>query len=263
MRILNSITFFIFSLFLAIEGFAQPVALSPNSGSVSANADRFGRPQPDSRGWTDPALNHNQLLKERLGDGTYIMIGQFKVIGSPFLFGQRHNADLFTPKEKAMGININYNTYNQEIEFFSTSNPTQPLVKEIGEVDSFSLRKDTTMRLFNDIRFIYGPLVGSSEKSYFQVLQTGETFSLYKRYKSELGYPSTNYGQSDLRQFDLIAEYFYYDRKQVKFKKIKPNLSFLVKEFKSTKDITPVADKDSFLTQPEEVMIKIINYLNS
>ena len=149
------------------------------------------------------------------------------------------------------------------MNFFSTSNPTEPLVKEIGEVDSFVLRKDSSMLLLNDIRFIYGPLVGSTEKSYFQVIQTGPVFSLYKRYKSELGYPTTNYAQSDLREFDLIAEYFYFDKKQAKFKKIKPNLSVLTKEFKSIKDITPVADKDAFVTEPEEVMKKIINYLNS
>ena len=119
------------------------------------------------------------------------------------------------------------------------------------------------MRLFEDIHFVYGPLIGSSEKSYFQIMQTGPVFSLYKRYKSELGYPSTNYGQSDLRQFDLSAEYFYFDKKQGKFKKIKSNLSFLAKEFKYVKDITPVADKDAFVTEPEEVMKKIINYLNS
>jgi len=249
--------------FAAVQVFAQPVAISPNSGSTSAINDRFGRPQPDSRAWADPALNHNQLLKERLGDGTYIMIGGYKVLGSPFLFGQRHSADLFTPKEKATNIDVSYNTYNQEIEFFSTSNANQALVKEIGEVDSFVLRKDSSMRLLQDIHFVYGPLVGSTEKSYFQVIQAGPDFSLYKRYKSELGFPSTNYGQSDLRQFDLIAEYLYYDKKQAKFKKIKPNLSSLAKEFKSIKDITPVADKDAFVTEPEEVMKRIINYLNS
>ena len=229
------------------------------SSAQTGSLDGLGRPAPDARGWTDPALSRSKML----GQGKQLIIGSYKVTGSPYLFGERHSADLFTPKEKATGIYINYNTYNQNIEFFSTSNPTEPLVKEIGEVDSFVLRKDSSMLLLNDIRFIYGPLIGSSEKSYFQVIQTGEFFSLYKRYKSELGYPTTNYAQSDLREFDLIAEYFYFDKKQAKFKKIKPNLSSLAKEFKPIKDITPVADKDAFVTEPEEVMKKIINYLNS
>ena len=242
---------------------SQPVALSPNSGSVAGTADRFGRPAPDSRGWSDPALNHNQLLKEKLGDGTYVLIGTYKVLGSPYLFGQRHPADLYAPTEKANNIDISYNTYSQEIEFYSTSNRTEPLVKVPGQVDSFILRKDSSMHLMHDIHFIYGPLAGSKEKAYFQVIQEGQRYSLYKRYKSDLGYPSTNYGPSDLRQFDLFTEYFYYDAQQQAFKKLKPNLSNITKEFKSVKDISPVADQSRFVMEPEEVMKRIFIYLNS
>jgi hypothetical protein len=237
-------------------------SLSANSGGLNAQPGRFG-PAPDARGWSDPAMNHNALLRDKLGDGVYVLIGTYKVMGSPYLFGQRRNADLFTPKEKAYNLNINYNTYNQEVEFYSTSNPAAPLIKEAGEVDSFTLKQDLESGITKDLKFVYGAQIGSTEKAYFQVLQTGSRYSLYKRYKSDLGYPSGNYGQADIRQFDLFSDYFYYDAETKKLKKVKLNLSSIIKEFKSTKDVTPVANSDAFSANPEGTLIKVINYLNS
>lgn len=254
---------FAVALFATLLAVAQPTGISANSGSTLGINDRFNRPTPDSRGWTDPAVNQSRLYRERSGEGTYILVGTYKVTGTPFLFGQRLNADLFTPKEKAFNIYISYNTYDQEVEFNSTSNPGQPFAKTPGEVDSFLIKKDTAVGLVRDVLFIYGPLVGSSEKAYFQVIHAGPRFSLYKRYKSELGYPSSNYGQNELRQFDLIAEYFYSDAQQKIFKKIKPNTAVLTKEFKPVKDISPVADKEAIVTAPEEAMKRIFIYLNN
>ena len=237
-------------------------SLSANSGGLNAQQGRFG-PAPDARCWSDPAMNHNALLRDKLGDGVYVLIGTYKVMGSPYLFGQRRNADLFTPKEKAYNISINYNTYSQEVEFYSTSNPATPLLKEAGEVDSFILKPDVESGIAKDLKFIYGAQIGSTEKAYFQVLQTGSRYSLYKRYKSDLGYPSGNYGQADLRQFDLFSDYFYYDAETKKLKKIKFNLSSIIKEFKGIKDVTPVATSDAFSVNPEGTLIRVINYLNS
>ncbi len=99
-----------------------PVALSANSGAMVSR-------QPDSRGWTDPALNHNKLIQQQIGDRVYKLIGPYKVIGTQFLFGEHHKGDVFSKEEKAWNIFISYNTYNQELEFYSSSNPDKPLVK--------------------------------------------------------------------------------------------------------------------------------------
>ena len=184
------------------------------------------------------------------------------MLGSPYLFGVRRNADLFTPKEKAYLIDINYNAYNQEVEFYSTSNPTQPLVKEPGEVDSFIMKQNPDVGLLQDIRFVYGSIIGSNEKAYFQVVQQGTKYALYKRYKSELGYPSSHYSQPELRQFDLTSDYFLHDIKANKLKKLKMNLPAITKEFKSIKDVSAIADKERFSKKPEDETKKLIDYLN-
>lgn len=233
-----------------------PVSLSANSGNMVSG-------QPDSRGWTDPALNHNKLLQQQTSEGMYKMIGVFKVVGSAYLFGEHNKADMFSTEAKAYNIFISYNTYNQEVEFYSTSNPDVPLVKEPGDIDSFIIQSNIGMGIVTPLKFIYGSHIGSNEKTYFQELYAGEKYSIYKRYKSELGIVSTNYVQSELRQFDLNYGYYYTDNGKKSMKKIKANASNVIKEFKSIKDLSSVATNEAFSANPDAAFIKSFDYLNN
>ncbi len=233
----------------------QVVSLSANSGSMVSR-------QPDSRGWTDPALNHNKLLQQHSSDGAYKLIGPYKVIGSQFLFGEHHKADMYTPEAKALNIYISYNTYNQEVEFYSTSNPDKPLVREPGTVDSFTIQKNVEIGIANNLKFVYGSHIGSNEKSYYQLVCAGERFNLYKKYKSDLGYSSTNIAQSELRQFDLQYDYYYTDKDGKGVKKIKPNAASVIKEFKNVKDLSGEIKNEDFTINPEVAFCKAISSVN-
>ena len=94
-------------------------------------------------------------------------------------------------------------------------------------------------------------------------LFTGKRYSLYKRYKSDLGYVSTNYVQSELRQFDLLFDYFYTDTEGKGVKKLKPNVSSIIKEFKSVKDISSVLTNDAFAVNPDDALKKAFDFLNN
>ena len=253
-KVIGSICFF-----LLINAVSHAQTSLP---SLSANSNTMVTRSPDSRGWTDPALNHNRLLRDQLGDGTYTLIGIYKVKGSPYLFAGKHNGDLFSPKEKAYNIEIRYNAYNQEVEFYSTSNST-PLVKTVGEVDSFIIKQDIASGITNDLRFIYGQLIGSSEKAYFQLVESGDRFSLYKRYKADIKYVSENYIQSELRQFELESDYFYYNAETKSLKKLKMNLASINKEFKSIPDVSAIITNDAFVNNPEEMLKKVIQAFNA
>ena len=87
-------------------------------------------------------------------------------------------------------------------------------------------------------------------------------YSLYKRYKSELGYVSTNYTQTELRQFDLTYEYYYTDSQKQGVNKLKTNANSIIKEFKRIKDITPVFTYDDFSVNQEEALKKTFRFLN-
>jgi hypothetical protein len=243
-------------------GFSQastnvPVAITSVSNSAIVSV------APNSRGWTDPALDHNRLLQQQTSEGAYKVIGNFKVMGTPYLYGEHNKGDLFAPEAKAYNIFISYNTYNQELEFYSTSNPDKPLTREPGTVDSFALNMEIVSGINNRMKFIYGSLLGSKEKAYYMELYAGPRFSIYKRYKSDLGYVSSNYVQSELREFDLQVEYFYVDSQGKGVKKIKPNSFSVIKEFKDTKDLSTVVTVDDFTLNPDEAFKKAFTSLNN
>jgi hypothetical protein len=228
--------------------------LTLTAGTVSA--------QPNIPGYVDPALNHNRLLREQMGEGVYKLIATYKVTGTSYLFGARHPGDLYSQEATAYNIKLSYDTYNQFVEFYSSANPDQPLIKEPGTVDSFVLRADPDMGLSSDQRFVYGPHAGATDKSYYQVIYQGPKYSVYKRYKSELGYVSSNYVQSELRQFDLTYDYFYFDHGKKAFRKLKANAGGVTKEFRDVKDVSAVATNDAFTQNPNEALRNVFILLN-
>lgn len=212
--------------------------------------------------YMDNALNFNKLLKERTGEGELKLIGPYKVKGTSYLFGEKNKGDLFSTEAKAYNISLSYNTYNQQVEFYSSSNPDKPLVKEAGEVDSFVLQANPEVGIMQAMNFVYGSHLGSQDKSYFLEIFKGSRYSVYKKYKSELGYVSENYVQSELRQFDLTFEYYYHDNQKPGLKKLKTNSASIIKELKSIKDITPVFSDADFTVNQEAALKKAFQYLN-
>jgi hypothetical protein len=112
------------------------------------------------------------------------------------------------------------------------------------------------------LKFVYGKFLGSSEKVYFLEIYAGKQYSVFKRYKSDLGYVSSNYIQSELRQFDLQYDYFYTDQAKGVMKKLKSNSSNIIKELKNIKDISPVFSDDDFTRDQEAALRMAFEYLN-
>ena len=213
-------------------------------------------------GYMDNALNYSRLIIQKTADGVYKQVGIFKVVGTSYLFGEKNKGNLFSPEAKAYNIFLSYNTYNQEVEFYSSGNPDKPLVKEPGTVDSFLIQENVSLGINHSLKFVYGTHLGSLEKFYYLEIYSGPKYSIYKRYKSELGYVSTNYIQPDLRQFDLLYDYYYTESGKGGPKKLKPNASSIIKEFKNIKDISPVFTNEAFTTNQEEALRVAFEYLN-
>ena len=242
------------SIYAGAQQLQHPVAITGQPGM---------RPGPDMRAWTDPALNHNKLIVERSSEGGYKLVGPYKVVGTCFLFGEHHKGDMYAPEAKALNVFVSYNTYNQELEFYSTANPDKPLVKEPGDLDSFNIQSNVPLGIISNLKFVYGSHLGSKDKAYFLEMFAGERFSLYKKYKSDLDYVSSNLGQSELRQFDLQYEYYYHDNQKKSLKKLKANAPALIKEFKSEKDLSAVIGNEDFANNPEDGLRKAFRSLNN
>jgi hypothetical protein len=210
----------------------------------------------------DPAQAYNKLLIEK-NNGTYIRIGNYKVSGTPFLFGERNNGNIYSPNETAYNILLSYNAYDQNIDFYSTANPDVPLIKEPGTLDSFLLKKNAAAGLEKDVLFVYGPTVlGTKDKSYYQLVTKGKKVNLYKRYTAELGIVSTNYIQAELRQFNILVDYYYTDSTGKGLKKLKVNPASIKKEFASIRDLSDNIDADLLTTAREQELVKLFGVMN-
>ena len=212
--------------------------------------------------YSDPAAAYLRILLEKSGEGSYQVIGNYKVIGTSYLFGEKLKGNVYTSKEQALNTLLSYNTYNHQLEVYQDNNQ-KPLVKKVTEVDSFRLLSSISTPYKEDLLFVNPSYLDSSLKKFFVVqVKKGNRFSLYKAYKSDMIIVSTNYVQSDLRQFDLSYEYYYKDVTKPGLKKLKVNANNLKREFKDIIDISSYTNSESFGTDTEYVLKQIFTALN-
>lgn len=212
--------------------------------------------------YSDPAISYQRILLERSGEGSYQQIGNFKVKGTSYLFGTNHKGDVYTSKEKAEGVRLSYNTYNQQIDVYQNDND-KPLLMALKDVDSFRMIIQDENAIQSVLLFINGTLLDKSKKFFVQEVYDGPKYSLYKAYSSVMGYVSTNYVQSELRQFDLNYDYYYRDITNGSLKKLKASAKNVKATFNSIMDVSKLADSEEFDTNPEYVLKQIFSFLNS
>ncbi len=214
--------------------------------------------------FSDAAQAYNRLIIEK-NNGSYMRINNYKVTGTPYLYGEKNKGDLFAKGETAHNIFLSYNTYNQEVEFYLLANQSKSLVKEANQIDSFILKLNASSGINEDLKFVSGEVLGSKDKSFYQLMYKGQKFDLYKKYKSTLGIVTTNYIQSELRQFDLAYEYFYLNVDTKELKKLKPTNASIIKEFKAVKDkdVAELLGKDNITASPDIVLMQIFAHLNN
>jgi hypothetical protein len=232
-------------LLFIISGIAGRAQVSP-LGSYNFNGD--------------PAAAYNKYMVAH-SDNYYVLIGRLKVKGDYYLFGPKHPGNLYAKGETGYNIYLSLNTYNNEVEFYSTSNPTQGLVKTVGEVDSFVLHRDSLIT--EEMHFVYGPLIGSKQQEYYLSLSPKDgAYNLYKRYKSVITLP-VSYADADLRQFELETEYFYFDKVKQKLIRIKPAMYALRKQFSSILQVDSVISENDLVQDREGALKKIFKELNN
>jgi hypothetical protein len=212
--------------------------------------------------YTDPVIAYQRILLEKSGEGSYRKIGTFKVIGSPYFWGGEVKGDIFAAKEKGVDVYVDYDTYYQQLEV-RNSKQAEKMNMSLKDVDSFFLfiREESGNK--KQFFFINAAFLDKSKKMFVAELFKGQKFALYKSYKSSLGYVSTNYVQSELRQFDMDIEYYYYNQATPgKLKKLKLSDKALIAEFKDIRDITELVKAGDLEKNPESVLFSIFASLN-
>jgi hypothetical protein len=212
--------------------------------------------------YLDPASAFLRIFLEKGSEGTYQQIGNFKVIGTSYLFGEQLKGGIFTKTEKSENVKLGYNTYNQSVDV--NFNGVQSITKKAAEVDSFFIYANNSEFIKNDLLFYSSALVSPKAKDgFYQVISTGNKFNLYKGYSAALDIVSTNYIQSDLRQFTLEYNFYYTDNSTKEFKKLKLSKKKIVDELKSKMDVSIFLDEDELDKNPGIALKKVFNALNN
>jgi hypothetical protein len=222
----------------------------------------FKKIKAQALSYTDPAAGYLKLMLEKGDEGSYQRVGNFKVIGTSYLFGEKNDGNAFAGNDKSENIKLGYNTYNQKIDI-SLDGLNTSFFKTPAELDSFIINKSGSQYIKEDLLFYSSKIIQPSFKDCFlQVVYHGERFSLYKSYTSTLNYVSTNYIQSELRQFTLEYVYYYFDTQTKALKKLKLLRKKIADEFNNIIDVSSYLNEDLFNTQPEKAMQLMFEALN-
>ena len=212
--------------------------------------------------YLDPASAFLRIYLEKGSEGTYQQIGNFKVIGTSYLFGEKLKGGIYTKTEKSEHVELGYNTYNQSLDV--KLNGVQSITKKAAEVDSFIIYANNSEFIKNDLLFYSSALVSPKSKDgFYQVISTGSKYNLYKGYTAALDIVSTNYIQSDLRQFTLEYNFYYTDNSTKDFKKLKLSKKKIVDEMKSKMDVSIFLDEEELDKNPEIALKKVFNALKN
>jgi hypothetical protein len=212
--------------------------------------------------YTDPGAAYLKMFLEKGSEGTYQQIGNFKVIGTSYLFGEQLKGGIFTKTEKSENVKLGYNTYNQSVDV--NFNGVQSITKKAAEVDSFVIYANNSDFIKNDLLFYSSALVSPKAKDgFYQVISTGNKYNLYKGYTAALDIVSTNYIQSDLRQFTLEFNFYYTDNNTKDFKKLKLSKKKIVDDLKKIMDVSIFLDEEELDKNPGIALKKVFNALNN
>jgi hypothetical protein len=210
--------------------------------------------------YLDPAQRFSHMLLESQRN-SYVVISNYKVQGTPYLFGPQHSGTLYANQTNGRSASINYNTYYQQLEMFDSLNGGKPYVIKAADLDSFTYSYELDGRK-DELHFISSKIIDPVSSCFFQVLHGEGRFRLYKKYFSELGIVPTNIVQSNLKQFDLNYSYYYLDTETKELKKLKARPVSIIKEFRSIRDVSPVINEDLFSSNPESYLIEVFRTLN-
>ena len=210
--------------------------------------------------YSDPAAAYLKVMLEKGSEGTYQQIGTFKVTGTSFLYGEKLTGNVYARTEKAEQTKLSYNTYSQKLDVYN-NNAELPISLGVEEVDSFIIMKSGFVK--DNLSFYSSSIIDSKFKSCFlQLVDAGKRFNLFKAYNSILDIVSTNYIQSDLRQFTLQYDYCYYDKNTNTLKKIKLNRKKIIEEFKSVANLEDLLENENLNNNSENTLISIFQILN-
>ncbi len=192
----------------------------------------------------------------------YYQIDGLRVKGDPYYKPEFILGDIYSTTEMAKNIYIRFDVYYQNVEFISTANKDQILVKSPGDLDSFLIYKKEDKMIREDIRMVYSTLIGAPGKCYYACLYKGPKYSVYKKFTAELVPPIDRTGRPDDRLFERQTEYWFVTESTKEFRQVTGTVAGVKKDLKDIKDVSEVVKAGNMFKNGDAAMIKVFAYLN-
>jgi hypothetical protein len=164
----------------------------------------------------DPVGQFNRHIVENWKD-EYIRIGQYKVRGTPYLFGESFPGTLTFKGGSKSNTNILYDLYNQKAGADVKNN-----ILESGlELDEFTIMLPAKFG-GNTLLFKSTAAFGNASlKNYFNVLEDGARLSFLKLFRIKLLSDPSNMMDKEQKIFEQYYEYYLYNKASKELTKIK------------------------------------------
>ena len=168
----------------------------------------------------DPVGQFNKHIVENW-KGDYIRIGQYRVKGTPYLFGESFPGTLTYKGGIKSDIKILYDLYNQK----AGADVKNSILESDLVLEEFSISLPTKFG-GNTLFFKNTELFGNTSlKNYFNVLADGSKASLLKIFKIKLVSDPSNMMDKEQKIFEQYYEYYLYNKAGKKLSKIKKRIS--------------------------------------
>lgn len=187
-------------------------------------------------------------------------VGAYKVKGNSLVLEGNNVSDLYSSLGPGANLPIVFDAYSQELSIMLENK--QDVVKlSFEEVDSFIVKLDTDKKYAEPTLFLNAHKIEPSKKMYMQRLATGPKYSLFKSFYTELRPAASDLAQTNVREFEIVSEYYYLPAKGAEFTKIKKSSKAVKKLFESEKE---AIDKlgNEFDQNFEVTLVKFFDILN-
>lgn len=206
----------------------------------------------------NPLGEYNKYIAQNWA-GEYLRIGQYKVKGSPFLYGESFTGTVTYQGGAKSDTKVLYDLYNQK----AGAEYKNGILESDKEVEGFSISLPAKYgggSLVFKNAGLYGP---SSVKGYLNVLEDGSKFSFFKMFQIKLVPDPSNMMDKELRLFEQYNEYYVYSKATKDLKKIKLREKDIKKELGDEEFVKDFITKNSLNVSQEVDMIKLIQGINN
>jgi hypothetical protein len=190
----------------------------------------------------------------------YKRIGAFKVKGNSLVLEGNNVSDLYSSLGPGANFPIVFDAYTQELSIM-LENRKEVVKLTFDEVDSFIVKVDTDKKYAEPTTFVNAYKIDESKKLYLQKLTSGPKYNLYKSFFTELRPAAMDLAQTNVREFEIVYEYYYLSAGGKEFIKIKKNAKSVKKLFEKDKDLIDKLEKN-FSQNFEATLVTFFDEIN-